>query len=74
LIAENVRAKVAEKPLTSGADKKKLGIISVSVGVATMRSDDDEISLLQRVDQLLYQAKRCGRNRVIGENDKLAPR
>ncbi len=72
LIAENVRAKVAEKPLTSGADKKKLGIISISVGVATINSNDDEISPLQRADQMLYQAKRNGRNCVVGENDKLA--
>ncbi len=35
-----------------------------SAGVATLRSDDDAISLTERADYALLEAKRLGRNRV----------
>jgi diguanylate cyclase (GGDEF)-like protein len=38
--------------------------IRVSIGVTCLRSDDDMASLLERADELLYQAKGKGRNRV----------
>ncbi len=71
-IAERLRTKVSEKALTSGSEKKKLGTITISLGVAMIQAEDDDVSLLQRADQMLYQAKRQGRNRVVGENDNLS--
>jgi diguanylate cyclase (GGDEF)-like protein/PAS domain S-box-containing protein len=38
--------------------------ITISFGVASFRSDDNEDSLVKRADDALYQAKKNGRNRV----------
>ena len=38
--------------------------ITISFGVASFRSDDNEDSIVKRADDALYQAKRNGRNRV----------
>jgi len=38
--------------------------VTASLGVAAFRPDDTEISLTNRADQALYQAKEQGRNRV----------
>ncbi|MEQ8395824.1 diguanylate cyclase [Thalassobaculum sp.] len=35
-----------------------------SIGLATLRDDDDQTSLLARADAALYQAKQDGRNRI----------
>jgi len=39
--------------------------VTVSVGVAACHQDDDVEALLARADQVLYQAKADGRNRVV---------
>jgi two-component system cell cycle response regulator len=42
--------------------------VTVSIGVACSESNDDTPeSLLKRADEALYEAKRAGRNRVIGK-------
>ncbi len=43
--------------------------VSVSLGIATLRADDDDKSLLKRADDALYRSKASGRNRITdGEN------
>jgi diguanylate cyclase (GGDEF)-like protein/PAS domain S-box-containing protein len=41
-----------------------IGLKTASFGVAAIQIDDDELSLIQRVDIALYKAKDLGRNRV----------
>lgn len=41
--------------------------ITISIGLATLRSDDDPASFMQRADTALYHAKRTGRNMVCAE-------
>lgn len=44
--------------------------ITATFGVAELRDDEDLGALLQRADNHLYQGKRTGRDRVIGEPDR----
>lgn len=41
--------------------------VTVSIGVAALRADDDATSLFHRADTALYHAKRMGRNNVCVE-------
>ena len=44
----------------------RAGAVTASFGVTEWRADDKELSsLLRRADDLLYQAKRDGRNQVV---------
>ena len=46
---------------------KDIDPITISVGVSIFHENDTKKSLLKRVDQALYQAKKEGRNRVVFE-------
>jgi diguanylate cyclase (GGDEF)-like protein len=61
-VGERVRAAVA------GLDLQRLGVraVSVSVGVAVARHEDQSIDeLIAQADRALYRAKRSGRDRVV---------
>ena len=45
--------------------------VTVSIGVATLGSDDDADALIGNADSQLYKAKSAGRNRVFPEAGKL---
>jgi diguanylate cyclase (GGDEF)-like protein len=61
-LAERLRAVIAERPVQTQVGPMT---VTVSVGVAQLRSGDADISsLLGRADRCLYDAKRGGRNRV----------
>ncbi len=65
--AERIRELVASKPFAAlPADQR----ITVSIGVATLDFNAMLVSedLLRAADQALYQAKRAGKNRVVGAN------
>jgi len=62
LLAERIRAGIESLAVEVLPAKAK---ITASVGVAHVESGDTQLSLLQRADEVLLQAKRAGRNRVI---------
>ncbi len=57
--AERIRAAIASTPLSF--EQAELAL-TVSLGVAAVRIDDDPFSLVKRADEALYAAKRAGRN------------
>jgi diguanylate cyclase (GGDEF)-like protein/PAS domain S-box-containing protein len=62
-LAEDIRAAIAEVPFGT------LGSLTVSVGAAEVRADEDLTSWLGRADQALYRAKRAGRNEVVADSE-----
>ena len=62
-LAEDIRAAIAEVPF--GA----LGSLTVSIGAAEIRANEDLTSWLGRADQALYRAKRAGRNEVVADTE-----
>ncbi len=61
-LAETLRQRVEEHVFTFQADSIK---VTVSIGCAQLTENDKAASdLIKRADELLYQAKRGGRNRV----------
>lgn len=64
-LAENIRKKIAAKNFPHG-NKQPLGLITISIGVATI-SDTTKYSedLVKLADDALYKAKEGGRNRTV---------
>lgn len=60
-IAERVRYRVASSPIKTRSAEVKM---TVSLGLAELRPDDDIDSLVKRADEALYKAKNRGRNQV----------
>jgi len=61
-VAEKLRSAISSTFLQIGLSKLA---ITISVGVAQLRhEDDDKTMLLQRADQALYKAKNSGRNQT----------
>jgi diguanylate cyclase (GGDEF)-like protein len=63
--AERIRSTIAVHPF-EGGKAQPLGIVSISVGLATFPDDAESVeSLFEAADQALYRAKNGGRNRVV---------
>lgn len=67
-IAERVRTSVTGRELVKRSTGESLGKVTVSLGVAMQRPDDNAVSLLERADACLFAAKRAGRNRTLDES------
>jgi diguanylate cyclase (GGDEF)-like protein len=64
LAAERVRAKLGAHPFRHGSDTIE---VRISMGVSHFPEDGRSLEpLVQRADERLYEAKRTGKNRVIG--------
>src|SRR5262245_25121639 len=73
-VADHIRREVMSKELMKRSTGEKLGHVTISIGVATVRNGDTSQSLIERADACLYAAKRNGRNRVVCETDpEVAP-
>jgi diguanylate cyclase (GGDEF)-like protein len=68
-LADHIRRVVMNKKLMKRSTGQDLRRMTISIGVATLGQIDSPQSLIERADVCLYAAKRCGRNRVIGEAD-----
>lgn len=67
IVAEKIRKAIAARKIVKRGSGSVVAKVSVSVGIATRRADDDPRSLLDRADAGLYRAKEQGRNcAVIG--------
>lgn len=62
-VAEKIRTIVEQTEFPGGTGQPE-GMLTVSVGVASLRPGEDGESLLARADEALYEAKSKGRNRV----------
>ena len=63
VLAERIRAALAERPFTSGDTEFT---VTASIGVAALNNDEMQTpeDVLARVDEALYRAKNSGRNQV----------
>ena len=68
VVAEGLRKAIAAKKLARKGSDKTLGSITLSFGATEYIPGEPVSDLVRRVDDLLYRAKRLGRNRVIAEN------
>ena len=62
VIAERIRAHIAQLGFLTRCGRVD---ITVSLGAASLRTDDSIKDLFERADQALYRAKNNGRNRVV---------
>lgn len=65
-LAESIRGRIEDQHLAF--PRHGLVPLTVSLGVAARKRQDDPLSLFERADRALYQAKQHGRNRVVHEN------
>jgi len=68
-VADHARRAVMTKELMKRSTGEHLGRVTVSIGVAVLQKNEAAQSLIERADNCLYAAKRCGRNRVMCETD-----
>jgi diguanylate cyclase len=68
-VGDHIRRAVMTKELMKRSTGERLGRVTISIGIATMKKSDSIQSLIERADNCLYAAKRHGRNRVMSETD-----
>ncbi len=61
-VAERIRVKIEKTKFLYKQEEVK---VTISLGMAQLKNDDDAKSLIERADKALYQAKNSGRNRVV---------
>jgi len=69
IVAENIRKNIADTGLLRKDTGEMIGNVTVSIGVARYRCQEDSIAVfLGRADEALYRSKSGGRNRVTPES------
>ncbi len=69
MLADRIRRAVESRRLKKRQSNEDLGVVTMSMGVAAFRPDDNDQSLIERADKSLYLAKERGRNCVIDERE-----
>lgn len=67
-LANKIRRQLERKKMVLRDTNQDLGKITASFGVAELRLDDTMATLIARADQMLYKAKRTGRNKVVADD------
>ncbi len=68
-VAENIRERLAKQTLSDSTEKVQLGSITISIGVAAYHYGEPAEDMIHRADLCMYEAKKLGRNRVVGEQN-----
>lgn len=63
-LAEQIRSEVATREVVLRAEGRRLGVVTLSIGAASLKSGEPVEALVARADAALYRAKSGGRNRV----------
>jgi diguanylate cyclase len=63
-LAENIRVAIEQSRLKRTDTDESLGVITISIGLASMRAGDGNEDLIARADTALYGSKNKGRNKV----------
>ena len=67
LAADRLRRQICAAPFSTSATPERLDV-TVSIGVSCSENGDEGAeAILKRADEALYEAKRAGRNRVMGK-------
>jgi diguanylate cyclase (GGDEF)-like protein len=65
-LAQGLRRAIESHPF-AGGEHQPLGAVTISGGVASYPQDaQGEVDLIRSADEALYQAKKAGRNRIVG--------
>ena len=67
IVGEAIRKAIASKELKRRDTGENFGVLTVSIGVASLRNGDTVDAFIQRADEALYRSKKGGRNRVTME-------
>ncbi len=70
ILAEKIRDKLSKQTLSDSAEKIELGTVTASFGVAPYQYGESSEQLIRRADRCMHEAKRAGKNRVIGDAQK----
>lgn len=62
-VAENLRKKIAEKPVESDTEAQQV-FVTASTGISQMAGGENYTVALKRADDALYESKNAGRNRT----------
>ena len=71
-LADQIRRSIMRRRIVRKPTGDDLGTITLSIGVSCYRPGEQLMETIRRADAALYEAKRRGRNRVVGEG-ALAP-
>lgn len=67
VLVEQIRCKLEAQQWKNAQNGQLFSKITASFGIARLGRDDDPELLARRADEMLYEAKRAGRNRIVAE-------